>query len=410
MSNIRHPHPHPAFDPSLRSPQSHIYHSQVQGSPRNSTHIPEQVVAPPTPENLHRSNGDAFNVDPNVPYLEARGKDAQEGQVSPPTGRNFVGGFVGGVKRVFRGNRPNKTNSPEEGMVIITTNPEGFTPSPSQLEHQLPHAQPHPMNSAHVYQTHTSPPPPQVPPSVVSISRKSNSTAYGDATAVNHEPLPEPLPMGSPVYVDPQPGSDYAKMDSPTPPPSTASLGSYISRVHRFFQNLNDLPWVASERVTVDYYPGHGQRAARRRSAARTRSPLPPPPQRPVMSWYDTNNPARQGLVDLFSPSSSPSTVMAEIQIQGSQPLPKNARVVYPAVYGPASTLQHNLDPNTAPAPVHAAPPVPVAYRATVRTESSSSSREESYHRPMYPHGYVSYQEHGAAGAQYAADTIHHLA
>ncbi|KAF8238990.1 hypothetical protein L208DRAFT_1374902 [Tricholoma matsutake] len=254
----------------------------------------------------------------------------------------------------------------------------------------MPAAQTHPML-------------PTRPPSV-SVSRRSNFTADGD---VHHEPLPEPLPMGSPVFVEPEPGSDYAKMDSPTPTPSTASLASYLSRVRKFFQELNDLPWVASERVTVDYYPSRSQRAARRRSTVHARSPLPPPPQRPVISWYDTNNPAHQGLVDLFSSSSSPSTVMAEVQIQGAQPLPKNARVVYPAVYGPVTPLRPNQYPNSLPAPA----PAPMSYRATVRTESSSSSRdgEESFNRPMYPHGYVSYQQHGAAGAQYAGDTIHHM-
>lgn len=347
--------------------------------------------------------------DPNIPYLEARG-DAREHQASPPTGRNLVGGFVGGMKRAFRGNRSNTESSSSEegrgrGMVIITTNPErSLPPSPSQLEHQMPHAQSHPMTSTHVSQvpmhSHTSSLPPQGPSSVTSISHKSNSTANADAAAANYEPLPDPLPIDSPVYVEPQPASDYAKMDSPTPPPSTASLGSYISRVQKFFKDLNDLPWVASERVTIDYYPGHGQRAARRRSASRTRSPLPSPPQRPAMSWYDNNNPAKRGLVELFSPSSSSSTVMAEVQIEGAQPLPKDARVVYPVVYGPASTLPHNQYPN---------PAVAAAYRGTMRTQSSSSSHETSHHRPVYPHGYVPYQQHGTAGAQFAGDAIHHL-
>lgn len=366
----------------------------------------------PIPDNLYRLNNDAFNVDPNVPYLEARGENTHEHQVSP-TGRNFVGGFVGGVKRAFRGNRPNRSesSSPEEGpgIVIVTTNPERLAPSPSQLEHQMPHAQFHPTTtSTHVSQAPMhpqTPPPPQGPPSVASTSRKSDSTVDGHATAINHGPLIDPLPIGSPVSVEPQLASDYAKMPSPTPPPSTASLGSYISRVGRFFKDLNNLPWVASERVTIDYYPGYGQRAARRRSVARAHSPLPTPPQRPVVSWYDTRNQAKQGLVELFSPSSSSSTVMAEVQIEGAQPLPKGARVVYPMVYGPASTLPHNQYSNTAPAPAAAGG----AYHATARTQSSSSSHEASYDRPVYPHGYVSYQQHGAAGTRFSGDAIHHL-
>ena len=377
-------------------------------------------MAAPTPENLHRANSETFNVDPEAPYLEARGADAQRNQLSPPTGRNFVGGFVGGMKKVFRGNRPNQSISSSEdaegkdseGIVVVTTNPGRFARSPSP-QRRIPLAQPQPMTPVRVDRfpmySHTSPPATQLPPEP--NPRKSNSTA-GDTTIVNHEPLPDPLPMGSPVYVDPQPGSDYAKMDSPAPPPSTASLGSYLSRVHKFFQDISNLPWVASERVTVDYYPGLGQRAARRRSELRNRSPLLLAPQRPVMSWYGGNNPAHQKPVDLFSQSSSPSepAVMAEVQVQGAQPLPKNARVVYPAVW-PSNTFQNNQYPNAAsviPASVSAPVPTPAMYIAAVRTDSSSSSNEAPYNRPVYPHGYVPYQQHSAAAAQYAGDTIHH--
>jgi hypothetical protein len=382
-------------------------------------------MASPTPENMHRSNGDASDVDPEIPYLEARGADAQISQVSP-TGRRF-GGFVGGMRRVFRGNRSNQsTSSPEdsegknsEGIVVVTTNP---VRSPSSPQRQIPLAQPQPMTPVRVSQfpmyPHPSPPATQAPPAP--NSRKSNSTA-GDTTIIDHEPLPDPLPMGSPVYVDPQPGSDYAKMDSPAPPSSTASLGSYLSRVHKFFQDISNLPWVASERVTVDYYPGLGQRAARRRSELRNRSPLLLAPQRPVMSWYGDNNAAHQRPVDLFSQSSSPSerAVMAEVQIQGVQPLPRNARMVYPAVW-PSNTLQNNQYPNvlvpasaTTTAPAFASAPIPTPapaiYLAAVRTDSSASSNlnEAPYNRPVYPHGYVPYDQHRAAAAQYAGDTIH---
>jgi hypothetical protein len=398
-------HPQPLFpEPSLRSPQSHRHHSQ--GSP-HSNHTQGQVAAPPTPENLHRSDGGAFNVDPDVPYLEAQAEDARQGRVSPAN-RNFIGGFFGDMKRVFRGNR-RRSPSPEKGIVIITTNPERFqftsSSPPPELHHLTPPAQPQPMTVAQDQQSfvqpHTSSPSPPA-------NYSSNQATVGHTTDV--DPLPEPL-IGSPVSVEPQPASDYAKMDSPGPPLSTASLGSYVSRVKNFFRELNNLPWVASERVTVDYYPGLGKRAVRRRSKIFSPSPVPQAPHRPVVSWYGGSNPGQHG--PLFSPSSSPSTVMAEVQIQGAQPLPKNARVVYPVVIGPSGVIQYNQPPNAAPVPVYApatsyAPlsaPAPSAYRATLRTDSSTLS----YDGQTYPHGYVPYQQQSAAAAQYAGDAIHNM-
>jgi hypothetical protein len=309
------------------------------------------------------------------------------GRASSPVGRNFVGDFVGGMKRVFGGNRPNRTSSLEEELGGIES-----APSPSRV--QSPHTFPQPL---------------QQPPSAASVSRRSDSIP-DDPTVVRYEPLPDPLPMGSPVYVDPQPGSDYARMDSPSPPPSTASLGSYISRVRKFFQDINELPWVASERVTIDYYPSLGQRASRRRSA-NVRSPLPHP-HRPVVSWYDKSRQPYQERDDLFSSSSGASTVMAEIQIEGSQPLPKNARVVYPALYVPTATLQQSQYPSAPPAPVYPVYPTTAkSYRGLGRAESFSSSYNgASRNAPVYPHGYVPYQQQNAAGVQYAADAIHHMA
>jgi len=69
----------------------------------------------------------------------------------------------------------------------------------------------------------------------------------------------------SPVYVEPRPSSDYDKMESPIRSPSVTSLNSRFVRVGKFFQDLYDLPWVAT-RITADYIPGEQSRARYRKA------------------------------------------------------------------------------------------------------------------------------------------------
>ncbi|KAF8872206.1 hypothetical protein CPB84DRAFT_1799824 [Gymnopilus junonius] len=64
----------------------------------------------------------------------------------------------------------------------------------------------------------------------------------------------------SPVSADPEYGSDYAQMNPPTPPPSDTSFHTYLSRISKVVKDINSLPWVMKERVTVDYYPERSKR------------------------------------------------------------------------------------------------------------------------------------------------------
>jgi hypothetical protein len=63
-----------------------------------------------------------------------------------------------------------------------------------------------------------------------------------------------------PIPVEILPSSDYDKMESPLRSPSETSLNSRFVRAGRFFQDLYDLPWVAT-RITADYIPSEQSRA-----------------------------------------------------------------------------------------------------------------------------------------------------
>jgi len=73
--------------------------------------------------------------------------------------------------------------------------------------------------------------------------------------------------VDSPILVSPERASDYAKMSmsSATPPPSNASVKTYLHRFVGLVRKIHRLPWVAPDRVTADFYPEKGK--AKRRSS-----------------------------------------------------------------------------------------------------------------------------------------------
>ncbi|KAG5639718.1 hypothetical protein H0H81_005901 [Sphagnurus paluster] len=251
--------------------------------------VPGEEYVPPPPAALHVPDGDAFNVDPTTPYLDS-GLPANVNSESPSGSRRSDGSRFGGVasavKRAIR--RSGTSQSP--------TNPR--EPRPLSGARRQSYASPPPQStsrSGYAQGSHGSP---------TSSARTMDTAGHDDeATAVEHEMLPVAQVMGSPVYVEPQPGSDYAKMDSPRR--SISSFASYVSRVQKFFRELNELPWVA-ERVTVDYIPGQvkGRRQARDRR-----------PQR-ATSWYGTaglaDARASRHTTNLFSDTTSPTSRRSE--------------------------------------------------------------------------------------------------
>lgn len=103
-------------------------------------------------------------------------------------------------------------------------------------------------------------------------------------TTLGH--IPAPAAVLSPEAVELRPSSDYDKMEPP-PSPSVLSLNSRFVRVGQFFQDLYDLPWVAT-RITVDYIPAEQSRA---QYARKTRA-----------TWY----PGEQSPIDLLSGEPTP--------------------------------------------------------------------------------------------------------
>lgn len=303
----------------------------------------EDAPLPPPPGNLHESDGDAFNVDPNVPYLASggisiAGQSPDRGRSSG--GRKFVGEFVVGLRNLVRnnGNRRHRNGDHEVGGIHhpTPTYPAVYErpgwPGASNLEDVDV------SEDAGSLQLHGSSPTTSETAYETYDSHDTHDFYDEEMTAVNHEIIPAPIT--SPVSVEPLPGEAYLKMDSPTP--SVISFGTYVNRIQEFFRDLNSLPWVA-DRVTVDYIP---KRRAR-----------PRPTHQPILSW---NSHASQHVsIDLLSGSSSPSTYQrppTELHTSGAYP---NANGI-----------------NT-----------------SVPMSSHVLGTAEQY--PIYPHGYVPYQPVG---------------
>lgn len=375
-TSARRPHRQPAFgEVPPGTPRSYDYRQEVPQSSSNfhAPATPEEANVPPLPGALHSPDGDAFNVDPNAPYLESGGISADAARTPPPPrgeGKRSAGGFVNLVKRAMSA----RQRPPSEGL-LPTTAPLYSARYQSPQPPPMPDIPRSPPRVNPVNQTYVSPPNSS---ETAHETLETDDTHDGETTAVDHEMPPVVPELGSPVYIEPQPGSDYAKMEG-APSVSNASFASYMSRVQKFFHDINELPWVA-ERVTVDYIPGESRRH---------RAPLRPV-VRPVLSWYGGRpHSGHPGPVDLFSESSSGSsspTVVYQIQSPGgpSQNIPVAA--IAPAstapssAYGPARVLQHNAPP---PA-------------ARVRAGGT-----------LYPNGYVPYHHQEAVAAQYPGLSHH---
>ncbi|KAI0043932.1 hypothetical protein FA95DRAFT_1608951 [Auriscalpium vulgare] len=113
---------------------------------------------------------------------------------------------------------------------------------------------------------------------------------------------PEPTNnIGSPIYVEPLPTTDYGRMASPVQPPPEPTLPSQLARVGNFFRELNGLPWIASSgTITTDYVAEDSARSRYLRA-------------KDAGSWYA----ARHRTIDLLA--GGPSTrALAPGGVQGS--------------------------------------------------------------------------------------------
>jgi len=308
----------------------------------------------PPPRTLHTPGPDDFVVDPNSPYLESLPTSTAHTPTAPDRDNKRLGRFATLVKRVMSIDREKRAVSGStrtEKMGLPTHRARTVNGHPLQ-----------PAPSAGRYaSTATS--------SDTAYSPHETDDNYDGTTATDHQMLSFGSVHGSPVSVELQPGSDYAKMD--TPPSSTGSintLASYMTRVQKFFRDINELPWVA-ERVTVDYVPGQSNRH---------RAPLPHRVLHRPTSWYGN----RPGL-------GNPST----FTIDPSSDSSSKQSPVLPARAMTAAPLQ------TVPLAATAQPPT--KYPRPMRPPSGRKWN------PTYPTGYVPPEEAASMAARYPGLSFH---
>ena len=293
----------------------------------------------PPPRTFHTPGPDDFVVDPNSPYLESLPTSAAH---TPPAHKP-LGRFATLVRRVMSIDKQKRAGS-------FPTRTEKMSLPSYRLNEPPP-------QSAPSTDRHASTP--------TSSDTAYSPQDYDGTTAADHQMLPFGSVHGSPVSVEPQPGSDYAKMDSP--PSSTGSinnLASYMTRVQKFFRDINELPWVA-ERVTVDYIPGQ---------SSRHRTPLPPRTLHRPNSWYGN----RPGLGNQSTFSIDPSSDSSSKQ----SPAP------------PALALT-------------AAPPQTVPFAATAPPTKHSRPPPGRKWKPTYPNGYVPPEEAASMAERYPGLSFH---
>ncbi|KIK63150.1 hypothetical protein GYMLUDRAFT_483219 [Collybiopsis luxurians FD-317 M1] len=338
--------------PRMMSPRSHRTYRSTRShrprrhSPNVTNHLDNSrndTPIPPSPqpvaENLHRDNS-TFNVDPAAPMLGAGGDSIQEAMQAEDhrnelrREKNLAGGFMVGLKRALKPtwNGGQQRSDPEAAY--------GHTPYTAD-DMYLPGSDHADMEEAHGYTDHSYP----AASSSESQPSPSSETMHGTqeypddgTTAVDHHSVPMPIPghYVSPILVEPQLAPDYAKMDSPSPTTSDASLNTYMSRVAKFLRQINELPWIADSRVTVDYYPGQSKRRIR-----------PRPAHRAILSWYNRHaflpgqNTETLDLDAGASPPPEPAPVilMAETQKSSTEPKPTFQPLVLPTVPIPESQL-----------------------------------------------------------------------
>ncbi|KAJ4476217.1 hypothetical protein J3R30DRAFT_415172 [Lentinula aciculospora] len=340
--------------PRMISPRSHRTHRSVRPhrlrtqdpiyGPNNPIEVRDADQLP-TAENLH-ADYSTFNVDPDAPVLGAGG-DIQEAIRSEEERneirreKNFVGGFVVGLKRALIPTWNRKQPSDPEAAYTETPyrvdDTSLYAQDPADIERQQQQQQVYP----HAESSYRS-------PSSESQLSPSSETIHGTqelpddgTTAVDHRSVPMSMPVPtpghyvSPILVEPELAPDYAKMGSPASSTSEVSLNSYMSRIAHFFQHINELPWVADSRVTVDYYPGQSKRRVRAR-----------PAHRKVLSWYNRHAfpPGKNAeSLDLNAGSPSPASgqvlQMAEAQSISKEPQDSSQPLILPTIPVPESQI-----------------------------------------------------------------------
>ena len=221
---------------------------------------------PPPPANLIGGNPDAFNVDPGVPFLATVGPsdagDSDKGSINEfESPKRTVGEFVTGLKKALTIKRSRRKSSKYQQEDIypppMMVRDSGYATS-NRLEEPLA-TQPPPLTSFS-----PSPPPTRDLPLATSNDYQTTNDHGHDAPSLDS--------VASAVTALVGYGPDYIKMDRPTPPQSDVSFNTYMTRFQDFVHELAGLPWMANERVTVDYCPSAPERIRKR--------------HRPFITWH----------------------------------------------------------------------------------------------------------------------------
>ncbi|TFK39274.1 hypothetical protein BDQ12DRAFT_682499 [Crucibulum laeve] len=388
-------------------------------TPRQNTRqfAPDHLVgSPPIPENLESVDRDTFNMDPDANVLSAAG--AESAAQSPPPnmreGRTFFRGFMGGMRRAMT--RPNRRDrergDTERGTLFgvppsdsdsgYATSPPTAGPStlpPQQYAYSSSPRQQQQQQTAYGYSAS-----PSTPSETLHGTVEAHTFPEAEPTAVGHElPSPDSVVLASPESVEPQYGPDYVKMEPP--PPSDISLNTYIARIKQFFKDINELPWVAHERVTADYYPGRSNSHSGPRAS-----------HHPAISWQQHQRRLRQqqqeesvrrrprGSLLLGSDGSSSTGdangfydpaggVMYPQRPQNGIIIPQDEAGGYPPM---EQTYVSPPNPNYLPVsnpytPLATTAPVPAP---TVAYVPATLAAAPTYQSPRYPGGYVSPEQH----------------
>ncbi|KAL0059608.1 hypothetical protein AAF712_013659 [Marasmius tenuissimus] len=261
---------------SRRSPrQRYAEHNEHELELAQSARAAENLTAPENPS--------AMNVDPDEPYLAPAGNEAirdieaqQAREEAERSGRDsngnsrFVGGFAfDRLKRAVQGASIQWGSGSRQARGVGDIYNPPYTVSPGQSAPGPSHHQRYESSS--------------------DDTAHYPATTEEGTTAIDHTmPQPQyisapPIDM-SPQLVEPLPADDYRKMKSPSPPPPSTTFSTYASRLKKIFKEIDSLPWVSSDRITVDYYPGQFKRRERIPQGVghKSRSAI-------SMSWYGEN-------------------------------------------------------------------------------------------------------------------------
>lgn len=161
----------------------------------------------------------------------------------------------------------------------------------------------------------------QVSPSATAGSHHDEMTDTASTSRSHASPVLKPAP-------------DYAKMED------VGSSSTRLAKVKEFVHQVNGLPWVATDRVTTDYYPGKSKRRPQVQ-------PAPPQGHQPrplhhtprhVRSWYSGRSvslPYTSVHGENGQPPQLPSFAAADYS---ADPMRNgDLRITYPTGYVPAA-------------------------------------------------------------------------